>query len=368
MTVMAWTQRGVARYEPCDRPALEAFQRDSFGTDAIQLDEAHFRWLFEEPPERDPEGMQLWVCKRNGGIVGQQAGIPFALKVGDRVRRASWAIDLMVAPEWRLRGVGPGLSESHAAASEAAISLSMTDAAYKSYKRAGWLDLGNVPTYLRVLDPPRCLRVSPYDGGLARMAARLGKPALTGASLACHAAARAFGGRLVEIDHFDPRVDELWAAAAPQHTCIARRDWAFLNWRFDSIPTAQRHRRFYVMRRDTVMAYVVLRVDRWRGESVAVVCDYLARPGWLMPTFALLVERVRRERMAALLCRTLNPLAARPLSMMGFLCLKNGLRQPTRMMARAAADRADLAPLLGDPRNWFVTAADSDMGFKELGE
>jgi hypothetical protein len=199
------------------------------------------------------------------------------------------------------------------------------------------------------------------------MVARLGKPAMAGAAMACNAAARIFGGKLVEIDRFDGRVNTLWEAAAPQHTCIARRDQAFLNWRFDNIPNAQRHRRFYVMRRDTVMAYIVMRVDCWRGESVGVVCDYLARPGWLMPAFALTVERARRERMAALLCRTLNPLAARPLSMMGFLCLKNGLRQPTRMMARTAADRAELAPLIGDPRNWFVTAADSDMGFKELG-
>lgn len=368
MSVMAWTQRGVARYEPDDRAALELFQREHFGPDSLQLDEDHFRWLFEEPPELDPEGRQLWVCKRNNGIVGQQAGIPFALKAGDAVRRASWAIDLMVAPEWRLRGVGPGLSEAHAAASDVTVSLSMTDAAYKSYRRAGWLDLGNIPTYLRVLDPARCLRVSPYDGGLARIAAALGRPTLAGASLGYYALSRAFGARLTEVDSFDHRTDGLWEAASSQHACIARRDWAFLNWRFDSIPTAQRYRRFVLTKRDTLLAYVVMRVDRWRGEEVGVVCDYLARPGWLMPAFALVVEQARRERMAALLCRTLNQQAARPLSMMGFLCLKNGLRQPTRMMARVAPDRPELAGLLGDPRNWFVTTADSDMGFKELGE
>ena len=368
MTAMPWLQRGVERFMSEDRVALASFQRDHFGADSPLLDDAHFHWLFKEPPAPDPEGVQFWVCKRNGGIVGQQGGIPFALKVGEHVRRASWAIDLMVAQEWRLRGVGPGLSETHAASSEVAVSLSMTDAAYKSYKRAGWLDLGNIPTYLRVLDPPRCLRVSPYDGGLARLVARLGKPAMSAASVLGHAAAWSFGARLVEVDRFDERMDGLWEAAAPQHPCAARRDHAFLRWRFDAIPTAARHRRFLVMRRDAVMAYVVLRTDRCRGETVGVVCDYLARPGWLMPAFAMLVERARRERMAALVCRTLNAQAARPLSMMGFLCLKNGLRQPTRMMARPAADRRDLTPVIGDPKNWFVTAADSDMGFKDLGE
>lgn len=368
MSVIDWKQRGVARFEPGDRPALEVFQRESFGSDALQLCPDHFRWLFEEPPGRDVEGPQLWLCKRNGAIVGQQGGIPFSLKVGERTCRGSWAIDLMVAPEWRLRGVGPALSETQAGAADVTVSLSMTDAAYKSYKRAGWLDLGSVPTYLRVLDPPRCLRVSPYDGGLARLVASVGKPAMTAASLATHATARLFGARLVEVERFDHRVDALWEASAGQHAVIARRDLAFLRWRFDSNPQAARHRRFYVMRGETLLGYVVLRVDPWKGEPVGVVCDYLARPGWLMAAFALVVEQARRERMAALMCRTLNQQAARPLSMLGFLCLKNGLRTPTRMMARPALDQPELKTLVGDPRQWFVTVADSDMGFRGLGE
>lgn len=368
MSVIDWKQRGVARFTPDDRPALEVFQREAFGADALQLAPDHFHWLFDEPPERDPDGPQLWICKRNGAIVGQQGGIPFALKAGDATVRGSWAVDLMVAPEWRLRGVGPALSETQIGAGDLAVSLSMTDAAYKSYKRAGWLDLGNVPTYLRVLDPPRCLKVSPYGGGLAKLVARVGKPALAALSVGGHALARLAGARLVEVGSFDRHVDDLWQAAAGQHRMIARRDWAFLNWRFDANPQADRHRRFYVLRGGTPMAYLVLRVDRWRGETVGVICDYLARPGWTMPAFAMAVEQARRERMAALICRTLNPQAARPLSAMGFLCLRNGLRMPTRMMVRPAPDRGDLARLAGDPRNWFVTAADSDMGFKGLGE
>ncbi len=368
MSAIDWKQRGVARYQPDDRALLNSFQRKNFGTDALQLAPDHTHWLFEEPPDRDADGVQLWLCKRNGVVVGQQGGIPFALKIGEQTRKASWAIDLMVAAEWRLRGIGPALSDIQSTAGDLAVSLSMTDAAYKSYKRGGWTDLGTIPTYLRILDPPRSLRVSPYGGGLARLVSKIAKPALAAASLAYATVSSAFGAKLVEISSFDDRADGLWDAASPQHSVIARRDWAFLNWRFDSSPQAARHRRFYMMRGGTVLAYVVLRVDHWKGEPVAVVCDYLARRGWLMPAFALVVEQARRDGMAALMCRTLNAQASRPLSMMGFLCLKNGLRTPTRMMVRPAPDQPELTTLTGDPKNWFVTTADSDMGFKGLGE
>lgn len=301
-------------------------------------------------------------------MVGQQGGIPFALKVGERNRRASWAIDLMVAPEWRLRGVGPALSETHTGASDLAVSLSMTEAAYKSYKRGGWLDLGNVPTYLRVIDPLRCLRVSPYGGGLAKLVARVGKPALASASMGyglLGQAARcpAGGDRPFRLPRRRPLGGGVAAAFGDRPARLGLPELALR-----PVPQTDRFRRFYVMRGETVLAYVVLRVDHWKGEPVGVVCDYLARPGWLMAAFSLMTELARREGMVALMCRTLNAQAARPLSMMGFLCLKNGLRTPTRMMVRPALDQPELAGTVGDPKNWFVTIADSDMGFKGLGE
>lgn len=367
MSAVAWAQRGIARYEPSDRPDLETFQRGTFGEGALQLDHGHFQWAFEDVPTPDPEGAQFWVCKRNGAVVGQQAGIPFRLKVGERVCRASWAIDLMVAPEWRLRGVGPALSETHSSASEVAVSVGITDAAYKAYKRGGWLDLGGLATFVRVIDPVRCVRASAQDSRFVRIAAACGAPFATAALMAFGALAWARGARLSEVAAFDERVDALWAAVAPHHPVIAERNRRFLSWRFDRGPTAGRFRRLYILRRGELMGYVVLRVERWRGASVGVVVDYFVRPGWAMPAFALAVEFARREGLAALLCRTLNTGIERPLAGMGFLCLRNGLNTPTRIMARPGPGGEGLTGMLAERRNWFVTAADSDLSFTELG-
>ena len=36
-------------------------------------------------------------------------------KIGDQQRPAVWSTDLMVDPDWRVRGVGPGLVDTHIA-------------------------------------------------------------------------------------------------------------------------------------------------------------------------------------------------------------------------------------------------------------
>lgn len=364
---MASVSKGIDRITADDIAPLRDFQRMQFGAQAIQLDNAHHRWLFDETPFPDADGPQLWICRRDDEVVGQQGGIPFTLAVGSRDLPASWAIDLMVAPQWRLRGVGPALTSAHLAARDVTVSLSMTDAAFKSYRRAGWLDLGNVPSFVRVIDPVRCLKVSPYDSDMARLVARGAKPLLSSLSLGLSGLSRGRGSKLIEIDRFCAHADELWQACRSHIICGAKRDYSFLRWRFDESPQAPLYSRFVLMKQDRMMAYAVLRHDLLSGEEVAVVCDYLARPGWLFPLFAQLTERARRSGAAALLCRTLNQQAVRPLSLLGFLTLRNGFRQPTRMMVKPRDTDDDLAELLGNPRNWFVTVADSDMGFSPLG-
>ncbi len=372
MNVIARAQHGIDRYHPGDRPALDAFQRAAFGDDALQRDPAHFRWAFENVPAADPAGVQLWVCQRRDRagqdrVVGQQAGIPFNLKAGARMRRASWAIDLMVAAEWRLRGVGPALSHTHAAASDVAVSLGISDAAYKAYKSDGWIDLGGLPSYVRVIDPLRCAQAASYRGRVSRLLAACGSPVATAASLGFAALARTRGLHLSEVAAFDDRVDGLWSAVAPHHPLIAERNHRFLAWRFDHCPGSGNFRRLYALRHGQLMGYVVLRTERWRDTPVGVVIDYLAKPGWTGPLFALAVEFARHESLAALLCRTLNPKIGRPLASIGFLCLRNGLNTPTRMMVRPGPAGEDMTDLLGNRQNWFVTAADSDLSFQEIG-
>ncbi|HYD31436.1 MAG TPA: GNAT family N-acetyltransferase, partial [Azospirillaceae bacterium] len=220
MSTLARAQ-GVSRYQPEDAEALHAFQRETFGPEARQADPAYFHWLFEENPHREPAGIHFWLVRRQNAVVGQQGGVPFPLKVGAGTARASWAVDLMVAPAWRLRGVGPVLTETQAASADVVLALGISDPAYKAYQRAGWIDLGHIPIYLRPLDIRRCLEVIPEGGEWLRRLARLAAPIAEGAVPAARAMAAVAGTRLEPADAFDARADAVWIEAAPRYPVIA---------------------------------------------------------------------------------------------------------------------------------------------------
>lgn len=356
----------VRRFEPADRPALEAFQQVHFGPGSRQLDPDHVRWLYEDIPGREEAGPQLWIFRHDDGtVVGQQGGMPFRLKVGDQEVKASWGIDLMVAPEWRLRGVGPALSAAHVAAAPVTIGLGITDAAFRSYRSAGWLDLGLVPTWVRALDAARCLRLGAVRHPLVRLAARIGVPVSDAVASAWSWVAHRLGARLEPVAAFDERVDDLWRQVAGRYPVLARRDYRSLAWRFDAVPRAERFQRAYLLRKGVIKGYLVLRVDRWQGEPVGVIIDYLASPEWLPTLLAQAIGLARRQGLVALVCRTLSPTGA--FSVLGFLPLHQGLRWPTRVMIRTGDEAAELTPIIARRANWFITAADSDAGLQEMG-
>ncbi|NQU75673.1 MAG: GNAT family N-acetyltransferase, partial [Planctomycetes bacterium] len=215
----------ISRYTTENRSALVEFQREMFGQSARQQLEEHFQWLFELNPFRRDDGAELWLCKKDGRVVGQQAGIPFELTIRSHVFRASWAVDLMVHPQWRLRGVGAALSQTYVESNDIVAGLGISDAAYKAFLRAGWTDLGCIPLYVRPLDVGAMLRGRSSTSHLAQAAATGLRPLVWLVDAACDVRARWSGATLEPVEQFDHRVDELWKAVAPCYPVIARRDY-----------------------------------------------------------------------------------------------------------------------------------------------
>ncbi|HEX8802810.1 MAG TPA: hypothetical protein VF743_01415, partial [Acidimicrobiales bacterium] len=171
---------------------------------------------------------------------------------------------------------------------------------------------------------------------------------------------RAAGLRLVPVDRFDDRTDEVWAAASPDYPVVAVRDAAVTRWRLDDRPDADRLRRFYLERRGRTIGYVAVRPTTWSGERAAVVVDYLAPVRWVAPLLTLTAIRSRRDGAVALTCKTLNRGADRSLRAAGFLRRDRGTDPAIRFMFRCVEGEAR-SRLVDDPANWLITSADSDL-------
>ena len=326
------------------------------------------RWQADNP-DQDGDEPQAWICRRDGAIVGSQSSVPFRLKEGHRVVSASFAIDLMVEPEWRLRGIGPVLSEALTGAVGLVAGLGISDEAYRAFLRGGWRDLGDLPNYIRPGDVAWSVRQAGLQDWRAVAARTLARPALALTRLGSGLVARAMRTDLRPVARFDQRVDQVWKAAAPRYSVIAVRDLRTLAWRFDAVPNADRISRYYLMQRGRVRGYVVTRVEPMRDRQVLVILDYLAPPRWVLPLLAHVSTLPEARRSAAVICQTLSPANDIAFQAAGFLRVgaANGPRAfipaagtPFRFMVYQG-DRAER--LAFDRRRWFVTTGDSDIGW-----
>jgi Acetyltransferase (GNAT) domain len=354
---------GITRCTPADTDDLRTFQLRTFESGSREVDAARTAWLFDRNPCRTAGGTRdIYVCRRDGQIVGQQAEIPFDLRVAGRDRRAAWTVDLMVDDEWRLRGVGPGLMATQLDARPLSFGLNLSEKGYATYTRSGWADLGVVPVYLRPLDLAAAARGGLVPGRAGRVAPVAG-PVLRFADTAAVGALRAAGARLVDVERLDARSDDVWAAASGHYAVLARRDLAALAWRIDDRPDAALLHRHYLIVRGRPVGYAAVRAGGTPATPTAVVVDYLAPPRWVAPLLVATGRAARGRGAVAMSVKTRNGPADRALRLAGFVRRERGADEPIRFMAHAEDDDGDVNALVSDPDAWFVTSADSDLEY-----
>jgi GNAT superfamily N-acetyltransferase len=349
---------GISRFRSSDADDLAEFQRSAFGEGSRQLDPGRFEWLYQRNPGHHDADPGLWVCRRNGVIVGQQAEIGFDAKIGDEQRHAVWAIDLMVDPEWRVRGIGPGLVDTHLQQRDLVVGVTPSEDAIKLYARFAWTDVGTVPSYLRPLDIRRTFQLAPVPARLRRLGPVLA-PVLRLVDAVLTLVLRLAGVRLTPIDRFDERVDEVWERSSPDYPVVACRDAAHVRWRFDECPEAGGLQRYYLTRGRRTLGYVVLQPgERW-DHPVSLVVDYLAPGRWVAPLLTCAAHEARRQGAFALVCRTLNRPADRWLRMALFIRRGMDVAAPLRLLVHCRTPV--MCSVLGNPDGWLLTAADSDL-------
>jgi hypothetical protein len=91
-----------------------------------------------------------------------------------------------------------------------------------------------------------------------------------------------------------------------------------------------------------------------RGMPAGFLVDYLCAPALTGHLLALCLEQFRAQGAAAVYCLHLNAAAEGPLRAAGFLRRRSGW--PLLVRPRGPAES-----MLLEARNWFLTAADSNV-------
>lgn len=305
------------------------------------------RWFYREGPHGTGEAMLLRTAGAPIGCAG--LGIRRLVHAGDPLRVALFA-DLAIDRTHR-SGL-PALELLRAVRAEVERRFDLgygfpNRHALGLYRHAGYLELGLMYRYVRVVRSRRYLRPA-----LGRV---LAWPAGAVVDLGLAALARARARRAREhavswLADFDARFDRLWEAARERYPVACERTAAFLRWRFGRVP----RRILAVTSPDTgaLVGYAVL-LPGDRG-TVEILDLFAAGDHELDALLARLVPAAAALGATALSCWFLgDPRVVPRLAVHGF----TPRGEPRAVVL---AEGSEPRPRLRDPARWYLTSLDED--------
>src|SRR5258708_4174709 len=172
------TDIDIDELRPEDKDAVHALYGRVFGEQVLQDYLRRWTWQFEENPLRAPEGPEIRIARKDREVVGHYATIPVRLHLGDRSLRADWGMDVVVDPRYQRQGIGSALFRYWHEHSNISMGLGLTAASHKFLVRLGWMDVGPVPCYVKILSG-RGVLAGRVPRALGRITAALAHPFVT---------------------------------------------------------------------------------------------------------------------------------------------------------------------------------------------
>jgi len=255
-----------------------------------------FAWTYDDPPEvwRHVFVLAMREPDREPRVIGTAGAEIRPFASGTRTLRV--AVGCNLAVDVSHRTVRPALELVRAVRRGTRADFDLTyhlpnERAQPLYRRAGYHDLGPTTRYVRVL------RHAPYVEKVvaAPLLARVTGPVVDAFVGARHVASRRRAARELEIEwlaRVDGRFDALWERARADYPIVARRDAAWLGWRFAHTHGPTRIASLVERARPRALrAYAVVE----HIERVAHVRDVFGPLGDLDALLALLPDALRRE-------------------------------------------------------------------------
>jgi GNAT superfamily N-acetyltransferase len=313
---------------------------------------ARWRWQYYTNPNNLDSRPPVWVARAGRDLVGLVGGVPVRLRTPEGGVAAVWAMDLVVAPAMRGRGLGKRLMVEIADAAPVILGLGWTAAGLKADLAAGLKVFGGFRTGSLVISPVRvgiwALRQKHYKeiGRLLSAVIKAGRERR-------HVPAGANA-----VSDFPPGTAALWDRVARAYRFSVDRDTAYLDWRYGSHP---RHvyKIVFIGPAASPAAIAVCRSAGGR-PGLGIISDILVDPhdsqslldvveaavGFLRSQGAIAVSVDLPPVLAGHLARDFRYAAFRPLE----------------MLVRSSDRRLEDLGIM-DARAWYISLSDSDQDY-----
>jgi GNAT superfamily N-acetyltransferase len=338
---------------------LRDFLRLAYPQDARKSAAQFINWYYRQNPNVSMEHIPVWIAMDAGKIVGQLATILVQLKTGTVYTKAIWILEFILLPEYRGRGLGKRLVLAARDHYPTMITLGINEASTRVFNSLGWVSLGSIHRFHKLLYAGNAVRRLANFGLLRESFNWLSAPMRY--SLAKRTAATKY-----ELTHgmsLDPSVDELWTTAAPQWPCAVRREQKFVNWQFREQPGKVFHV-IQLYKQGRLVGYAILFFRKGPMSGVppkAAISDFVydrESPDEIIEALleAALQTAVKRK-VGSLVTDVLDARLEAHLRRRGFWRIKKS--------PRFMASTQEFQGLLYSAKNWFLTRADSDVSIFE---
>ena len=342
----------VERRGPRDDEELFRLYSEVFGAPLAESSRRRWRWQYLENPANE-DGPEIWVARDGDTLLGQYASMPVRLYWGEGEVRASWGMDVFVNAAARGRGVGALLFTTWSDHVDVALGLGLTPSSHGLFKKLRYDDVGPVPFFQKVMDPG-AVAARRLGTTLGPLAAPLLRATL--GALAPERPLDTAGVTVAPLEAFGEDYDALWERARGSYAMCARRDRAYLQWKYVACPH-RTYERWEARRGGALAGYAISRQEDYHGTRLGWLIDVFSDAGDAAVQDALVgavLDGFREGGVVRAQAFSLNRALGDVLKRRGFLTTKS----PMQFCVRA---RVGGPHLLGDTSRWHVMFGDSDM-------
>jgi GNAT superfamily N-acetyltransferase len=354
----------IRRVAPGDAPQIVRLAKVCLGA---TWNEAYVHWKYFRFPATSVESC---CAELNGELVGFYGALPVRIKVGDSILHGAQAVDWMVAPKVRRQGLLVQLAnwaDAHAPEAGPKLAYATPNPISRAgaVKHLGWEYAGEIPRYVRVIQPFELAATVGLRGPTALAYGLFLRAILLAKVPKSQASAAEISVR--EVPTIDERFDGLWEQAAGVLRVAVLRDCTYLTWRYVENPLVP-YTILIAERGEALRGYLVLsHADRAKG--VVAVAELLVAPGDEAAGLALLATaKVRAQQLGAVqlqcwmlpqhrfhtsLLQASGFLFANSRYLPGVFCYTTSFMVKLKHMDTLSSD-----PRLLD--SWFITMGDQD--------